>query len=436
MKKTVIFLLCLLISAGFIFAGGGGQQSSGAAAASGGVSGPLTFWYSVNEANQNDPEVVWWRDTIRMFQDKYPNVKLQIGNTPDGQQYLTKITTEVAAGNAPDVFQTWLTGRLEPFVKAGRVQPLNSFLDARPDLKKTISPVALSFSTFGNNYYALPMQKSGEVVFYNKKIFADNNLSVPKSYDEFMNACNTLKAKGILPVVMGNLDVWPGAVPYMMLFNRMNGNALYEEVCLNKNAKFDDPAFANTGKKLQEMIQAGVFNSTANATRYDDAGSQFTSGKAAMIFDGLWVLSNFLDKLGNDLGFFNFPMVAGGKGSANDYVVNYDAGFAISSASKNVPAAQAFLEFLFSTERQVNLAERGKLVGSINLPIDQSKLPPIMADISTAIDNASYGFNAWDNPLGPNIGTEFNLAVQRLFAMEDPVKVFQDLNKLVKIEWE
>jgi len=425
----------MIFVVGFAFAGGAGQQTSSAGASTGGPSGTLTFWYSINEANQNDPEVMWWRDTVRMFQEKYPNVNLQIGNTPDGQQYLTKITAEVAAGNAPDVFQTWLTGRLEPFVKANRVMPLNSFLDARPDLKKTISPVALGFSTFGTNYYALPMQKSGEVVFYNKKIFAANNLSVPKTYDEFMAISNTLKSQGITPAVVGNLDVWPGAVPYMMLFNRMNGNALYEAVCLNKQAKFDDPAFSDTGKKLQEMMQAGVFNNNVNAIRYDEAQAQFTTGKAAMVFDGLWVLSGFLDKLGNDLGFFNFPMTAGGKGSANDYIVNYDSGFAISSSSKNIPAAQAFLEFIFSVERQVNLAERGKLVGSINLPIDQSKLPPIVSELSTAIDNASYGFNAWDNPLGPNIGTEFNLAVQRLFAMEDPVKVFQDLNKLVKMEW-
>ena len=400
------------------------------------LSGTLSFWYSMNEANQTDPKLLWWKETIGMFEEKYPGINLEISNTPDGNQYLTKITTEIAAGNTPDMFQTWLTGRLEPFVTAGRVQPLNDFLDARPELKKTISPLALTFSTFGDSYYALPMQKSGEVVYYNKSIFSDNNIDVPKTYDEFMEICAVLSDVEITPVVMGNLDVWPGAIPYMMLFNRQHGNDLYEEVIVGKAAKFDDPAFAETGMLVQEMVDAGIFNDNFNALKYDEAQVSFYSGKAAMVFDGVWAMTQFLDQMGDDLGFFNFPMVEGGKGSANDYIVNFDEGFAISSETKNKELAEVYMEFLFSEERQVALAESGVLVANVNLPIDYGALPPIMAELSTAIDEADYGFNAYDNPLGSNMGTEFNLAVQRVMAGEDAVSVFNNLNQLAKVEWE
>lgn len=399
------------------------------------LSGTLTFWTSMNEADQDDPGLLWWQETLKTFQDSNPGLKLEISNTPDGNQYLTKITTEIAAGNTPDVFRTWLTGRLEPFVTAGRVAPLNDFLEARPELKDTISPTALSFSTFGDSYYAIPMQKSGEVVFYNKKLFADNGLEVPKSYDEFMSACATLKGAGVNPVVCGNLDVWPGAVPYMMLFNRLHGNDLYEEVIVGKVAKFDDPAYADTGVKLQEMVNAGVFNDNINALKYDEAQVKFYTGEAGMVFDGLWAMTKFVEMMGEDCGFFNFPMVEGGKGSDNDYIVNYDEGFAISSTCGNLPAAEAFMEYIFSIDRQTKLAESGKLVASVNLPVDYSKMPSIMAEISAAIDNASYGFNAYDNPLGSNMGTEFNLAVQRVLSGEDPTTVFENLNKLAQAEW-
>jgi raffinose/stachyose/melibiose transport system substrate-binding protein len=309
-------------------------------------------------------------------------------------------------------------------------------LDARPELKRTISPLAVEGTTFGGNIYAIPIDQSGELVFYNKRIFRENGLSVPKTYDEFMSICATLKAKSITPVVMGNLDVWPGAIPYMMLFNRMNGNALYEEVIVGKKAKFDDPAFAQTGRKLQEMVQAGVFNASANALKYDEAQVEYTSGRAAMVYDGIWALTGFLDKLGNDVGAFNFPMVPGGRGNENDYLINYGTVFCISSATKNLPAAEALVEFILSPERQAAFVELGKIVASINLPIDYSKLPPILREINDSLAKASYAIIPYDNPLGSNIGTEFNLAVQRVLAGQDPVKVFQDLNTLAKLEWE
>ena len=437
MKKTVILFLCTLLVAGMVFAGGGGQKSSGASS-EGGLSGTLVYWGGDGSgANPNDPANVWWRETLQMFRQKYPNVNLEVSSTPGtANEYLVKITTELAAGRAPDVMQTWLTGRLQPFVEAGRVRPLNSFLDARPDLKKTISPLALSYATFGNSFYAIPMLKSCEIIFYNKRIFSENNLSIPKTYDEFMTICATLRDKNIVPVVGGNADVWPGCIPYMMLFNRMNGNDLYEQVAVQHQAKFDDPAFAATGSKLQEMVRAGVFNSNINAMKYDEAQSEFTSGRAAMIFDGEWATSGFLDRMKDDFGVFQFPDYPGGKGSSKDWLLNYNDGFAISTATKNLPAAEAMLEHLFSVERQVDYAQRGRLVASINLPIDFSKLPPVITELNNGMDSAVNAFNAWDNPLGAAMGWEFNLAVQKCLALEDPVKAFQDLNVLARQEWQ
>jgi raffinose/stachyose/melibiose transport system substrate-binding protein len=430
---TLVFMTALVSSG--VFASGSGQSAaSGTGGGTQGISGTVTFWDGINDMGAMDPDSLWRKDNIRLFQEKYPNVKLEFTNTPGGgMNYLTKLTTELAAGNAPDVFKCWLTGRLEPFVTAKRIRPLNSFLDARPELKKTINPQAIALSTFGDSFYALPNQKSGEVVFYNKKIFAANGISVPKTYDEFMAACAKLKAAGITPIGVGGASIWPVSVPYMMLFARMQGPALYEEVVLNHKAKWDDPAFAQTGAKLQEMVRAGIFNPNVNATNHEEARAGFGTGKFAIIFDGVWNISRFSTALGEDLGFFSFPAVPGGKGNINDQVVNFDDGFAISSNTKNLAAAEAFLEFIFSPERQIAEANGGSLIATFNKPT--VPVLPIVADISDAIDKSSYGYLPWDNPLGSGMGNEFNQAVQRLYELQDPVKIFQDLNQIAKMEW-
>lgn len=46
-------------------------------------------------------------------------------------------------------------------------------------------------------------------IMYNKKYFADNGLEIPKTWDEFITLCQTIKDKGDMsPLVVGGSDVW------------------------------------------------------------------------------------------------------------------------------------------------------------------------------------------------------------------------------------
>ena len=435
MRKSVILAtIGILLVSTFLWAAGGRQSVP--ASASGEISGTVTFWQDINDMAADIPTVWWWRDNYRLFQEKYPNVRLEVTNTPGGGiNYLTKITTELAAGNAPDVFKTWLTGRLQPFVDAGRVQALNGFLDARPELKRSINPEALKLATFGDKFYAIPNQKSGELLYYNKKMFADHGIQIPKTYDEFLSICARFNAAGIVPIGMGGAQIWPVSMPYMVLFGRMHGPTLYEEVILGQKAKFDDPAFAETGAKLQEMIRANVFNTNVNATDMEECRAGFSTGRYPMLFDGVWNLGRYIQALGEDVGFFDFPPIPGGRGNVNDQLVNWDEGYAISVGARNQAAAEAFIEFIYSKERQTELANYGFLITTFNPPTN-TDLPRVMVEVSNTIDNSTYNYIPWDNPLGAGMGNNFNQAVQRLYVMEDPVRVFQDLNRLARFEWE
>lgn len=410
----------------------GGEETSREA---GQVTGTINYWYSANEANPNDFGAVWHKKNLELFAEKYPDAKVAATVVTDGEQYLTKITTEMAAGNVPDVFRTWLTGRLEPFVTADRVHPLNDLVENTPALKNVISENAVSLSTFGDNFYALPLIKSGEVIFYNKKLFADNGLTVPETFDELVAVCKTLSEKGITPMALGNKDNWIGTVPYMAVFNRLNGNDLYEQVVIGKEAKFDDPAFAQAGEKLYELVEAGAFGSNFNAIKYDEATTSFAAGKAAMTFDGTWSAPTYIDKLGDDVDFFNFPEIPGGKGSANDWLMNYDEGYAIGKDSQNIPTAEAFLAFMFSEERQKEFAEYGNLIACQNIPVDASKVAPILTKLNETFDNADFMIIPWDNPLGTNIGAELNNITQTVLAGNNAAEAFGKLQKAAQAEW-
>lgn len=445
MKKAIVFIMVSLLLV-LSFAACGKADAPGQSSASEGQKqtsveskvqekADLNFWYTANDANPSDYFAKWLKENIQLFQDQNPNITIQPTVISDANQYLTKITTEIAAGNAPDIFMTWMSGRLEPFVTANRLHPLDDLIKNNAVMSEIIPEQATRLAEFNGQIYAIPTISTGEVIYYNKKIFSENNWSIPQTYEELLKIVEECKAKGIIPMAMGNDSVWLGSVPYMAYFQRMYGNELYEEVILNKTPKFDDPSFIEAGKELQRMVGLGMFTPNANAVKPEESQASFKEGRAAMSFDGTWRLPVFFDALQDDLGFFNFPDVAGGKGSKSVWLVNYGNAMSISSNSKYINAAEQFMAFMFTKERQKVLGEYGQLLACTNIDLDKTKISEIAYEMNEAMASTTYAYIPWDNPLGTNIGNEFNKATQGIIGGKNPEDMFKTLNEVAKQEW-
>lgn len=404
--------------------------------AAGEISGTITFWTTGDKSNPEDLTLPWMMENIELFQEKYPDCTVEATFISSGADYLTKITTEVAAGNAPDVFRTYLSGRLEPFVDGGKVLPLEHMLETYPETKKIMNQKGLELSTFDGETYAIPLIASGEMIFYNKQIFADCGVEVPETYEELLAAVDTFREKDITPCMLGISDPWPGTIPYMMIFNRLNGNELYEKVVLNKEADFANPAFIAAGEKLKELVDRGMFPESIAAISQEEASSKFRQGESAMLIDGSWSVPNCANSLGDNVGVFNFPDMEGGKGSKNDWLMNFDEGLAISSATKNQAAAEAFLAFIFSPERQAAYAETGTLIACQNVEFDQSKISQLGADVLKAFEGAKYSIIPWDNPLGTDVGAELNNTTAKIITGADVTEAFEDLQSYAEDAWD
>ncbi len=400
-----------------------------------GLSGTLVFWSGGDLSNEADLTTKWIKETVDMFAEMHPNLTVEQTYVPGGD-YLTKITTEIAADNAPDVFQTWLSGRLEPFVTAGQVMPVEHMLETYPETAALMNDKGLNLSTFDGKKYAIPLVASGEMFFYNKKIFEENSITVPETYDELLAIVDTLKEKGITPCNLGISDPWPGTIPYMMIFNRLNGNDLYESVVLNKEADFANEGFVNAGKQLQDLVNLGMFNETIAAISQEEAQQKFMAGDSAMIIDGSWAAPNYIAALSDDVGIFNFPEIEGGKGSSDDWLMNFDNAYAISSKTGNVEAAEALLAFMFSEERQAAYAETGAIIACKNVNYDKSKVPALTRDISEAFERAAYSIIPWDNPLGTDVGAELNNTTRMVITGGDPKEAFESLQDYALDAWE
>ena len=100
----------------------------------------------------------------------------------------------------------------------------------------------------------LPFQYNIEGIFYNKKMFAEQGIKVPQSWDELVAAATKLKAAGVQPFTAGGKSGWPvsrwiGAY----LFRSLGGDAM--AAVANKTAKLTDPGYVAAAQAIQDLAK-------------------------------------------------------------------------------------------------------------------------------------------------------------------------------------
>jgi len=176
------------------------------------------------------------------------------------------------------------------------------------------------------NLYALPLEMNIEGIWYNKKIFTDNNIEIPKTWDDLLKVADTLQAKNIQSFAVAGKEKWPITRYINMLAMRKFGPDVMSQVASGKISA-TNPDFVQCVKTVQDMAIKGYFGKGVNTIDYSTNTAAFFNGKVAMYYTGSWDLSAFNDPkqnlLGADgMGYFNFPTLAGGVGKSDEYSIN------------------------------------------------------------------------------------------------------------------
>ena len=180
MKKKVVFiLLAAILSLSMAFAQGAKEPEQ--------ASGPIeiTFWSlftggdgeffdaMVAEFNAGQNEIVMKNDTV-----KFDN-------------YYTKLTTALAAGNAPDVVVVH-QGNMLPYVQNGSLLALNDYVDRATLADFQEAPLEGCMSD--GKIYSLPLDVHPIVMYYNKDLMAQADITkVPATAQELIEAASAVR---------------------------------------------------------------------------------------------------------------------------------------------------------------------------------------------------------------------------------------------------
>lgn len=220
MKRKLAMLLAGVMLVGSILSGCGGSEEPAAATttADGELEGDITFWHSFTQG----PRLETIQKAADEFMEENPKVNIKI-ETFSWNDFYTKWTTGLASGNVPDM-STAQVGQVAEMINADALVPLNDLIDEIG--RDKFNESALDECTLDGNNYAVPLYSHAMVMWIRKDLLEENNLEVPKTWDELYEAAKTLTKDGIygLSFPCGSNDFQ--ATNFLNFYVRSGGGSL------------------------------------------------------------------------------------------------------------------------------------------------------------------------------------------------------------------
>jgi len=296
------------------------------------------------ESWRTDDKALWDEVLLPAFTKAHPGITVKFAPTAP-PEYNSVLTARLAAGSAGDLVTCRPFDVSLDLFKKGRLDKL----DGEPGLANFPDSAKVAWQTDdGKATYCMPMASVIHGFFYNKKIFAELNLTPPTTEAEFFAALDKIKSTGkIAPLALGTADQWE---TNQIVFTGIGPNYWKGEDgrrgLIEGKKKFTDPEFVDvwaTMARWSNYLPKGY-----QAQTYGDSQNLFASGRAAIVPTGSWDIAFYQKEPSLEFAAFPPPVRKAGDGC---YLSDHtDIGMGINSASKNKADAKVFLNWLASKE--------------------------------------------------------------------------------------
>lgn len=315
------------------------------------------------------------------------NVKFEFEEVPEGSSGNELIFAKMQSGEVPDIL--WWQGAKISATEIGE----DLFVELSGDWVNDYNASILESpnQTYNGKLICAPF---GDVtVFgmcYNKKVFADNQIEIPQTWDEMMAACETLKAAGVTPMYVSGTTDNEWTLQIIPIDARLKQESIVPGSMdsLNSHEKLwtDMEYMQLTFDRMKEMKDKGYIQDTFLSDSYADAQEALLTGTAAMYSQATWIYAE-LTKLAEsqeeleNIGFFPIPAT-----EAKDSIAYTETptGFVVPKEGKKVDLAVQIVGELVTKEAMTEYYKMHQGIPAVN-GVDV-KLTSIPADVSALIE--------------------------------------------------
>jgi raffinose/stachyose/melibiose transport system substrate-binding protein len=330
--------------------------------------------------------------TQTVFEDLRTTLRLQLAN-PEG---LDVVMVSQGYTGAGQLIPDGLLSDLTPCAEANNWQIPEGLLAQHS--------WSADGSVFGSgNIYGMGPTVWLAGVYYNKDIFEDVGIEIPRTFAEFEADLETINQAGITPIVLGNLDGLAGHHMWAMILYAHQQNRTFADGLLygDPNARWTDEAAVSAAATLQRWAQNGYFTPGFEGIAYEDQLTLFENEEAAMFLVGNWFGSGIsASPIADHVGYFLLPGVT--EDSYRMALGGTSTGYSIRAASANQDLACDYVSWMASERAGELWAEAGMLP---SVGVDPSMVEPgtVYADTVAAWDviqstDALGAFLDWSTP--------------------------------------
>lgn len=292
-----------------------------------------------------------WKSVIAGFNEKYPNITVQITKSPFGD-FFTRLQTQASGDNLPDAFM--MNGpNFQLYASHDVIVPFDTAVEAG-ELDFSNYPEALAeLYTYEDMPYAVPTSYDSIGLWYNEELFDKAGAEVPTDEWTWEDLHETSKAISESLKDEGIYGFAGGAYNQELFYNlifQAGGAVLNEDAT---EAMYSSPGSRKALQFLRDMVIDG--SSPSIRTTADTSPDElFKSGKAAMVYGGSFRVAGYVDSAVGDV----IQVVRLPKGDKRAVVLHGGA-IVVNASSENADAAAAFAVYHGSEEGQRIIGESG-----------------------------------------------------------------------------
>ncbi|WP_332695982.1 ABC transporter substrate-binding protein [Halalkalibacter lacteus] len=284
--------------------------------------------------------VEFFDEMIEEFESEYPDIEIKQVNVPGGMEVLK---TRIAYGDMPDIFITY------PIEQDYVIRATKGYLLdlTNEDFINNIDSTIQNRYVIDGKMYGVALSQNAVGVIYNKDIFEELELEIPKTWDHFIETLKKIQAAGKQPLLMANKDLERISVFNLSLVANKFDSKYWETLNKHHLDLKEDQRWIEVSKKMLEFLDFAQGDSFS--TEGDDLNQAFVNGDGVMSVIGVWEIPN-LEKIDANFNYGIFPFPSTNDPERNKVLGGVDGGFAISANTQYPEEAKKFLEFLVKKE--------------------------------------------------------------------------------------
>lgn len=379
LKKVFSFILIMCVSLGII-------SCSSSNGASGEGEGKVKLRFAIWDIAQKEG----FESVAKAFNEKNPNIEVSIEVTPYSN-YFTTLDTAAQANNLPDL----ITINAPNFLKYQEGGKLMDISDLNLDLEK-FNPAVTDIYTVDDSVYALARDFDAIGLWYNKALFKELGLEVPKTYDEMLEVARKLKENNpdIIPICIPHGDNQAG---YWNLVIQEGGQIINDE----GKTGWDSVEALEALTFYNDLVKEGL-SATPLKLEGLDLITSVANKKIGMYYNGTWAAAQVME-LENKDDIDVAPLPLSGKNGITSVV--HGVGTAIATNTKYPEEAKLFIEFMATDEANKIIAEKSGVMPAKSgfgdtLYNSNTNLTGLKDTVESASDGVAYfksNTTGWDS---------------------------------------